>query len=685
MSKGSVIHPFDAAEVDCLQAAFDVAIPIDEWPGGWEGGVGRLLLEHTSDLMNWAVEPLRMSVRLLNDGAKVHSQTEFAQLSEEDRLSVFEGVMASGSEAKRALESLLSVAFDGFYGGTSEPTGWKMVGFQPLPSAVQGMDPDPLAGITPHELRDHYDVIVIGAGAGGGVAAAELAARGQQVLIVERARAHRDSELRGNHLQGKRQQLFDVTAGPGRGSPRVRENGDGSTDLLAGEGGGLEYGLVAMAAGGGTRLWQGMAWRFYEEDFEMASRYGVPADSTLADWPFGYDELERFYDRVEWELGVSGDDGSLTRRTHRSRGYPMPPLPGDRIREIYSAAASRIGISASSIPFAINSQPRDGRAACVRCAQCVGHACPVDAKNGTHNTFIPRALASGNCDLLMSAQALNIDHDSGERASAVELVIDLPGGPVRRTIRCSKVVVSAGAVETPRLLLASSLGNEWVGRNHHSHGTAVAVAFSGNSVKTYEGPGHSVASVDWVHRDGEAWGGGVMFDLPPDYPLARAEIGRRLPGYAFGRAHKEWMKHTQPFMGALSMVQEIPHALSRVSLDPNVRDKWGMPVARLRGEGHWASQEASDYMAKHCSDWVAAAGGTELQTYASPGGWPNEHSAGTVRMGTDPAAAACDENGKLFGTTNVFVADASLHPTNGGFNPGLTVMANAMRVASRIE
>jgi choline dehydrogenase-like flavoprotein len=430
-----------------------------------------------------------------------------------------------------------------------------------------------------------------------------------------------------------------------------------------------------------------MSWRFYPEDFAMASTYGVPEHSTLADWPFDYDELAPYYDRVEWELGVSGSgDSPMGLRAARARGYPMPALPSDKTREAFSAAAAQLGWSTSPIPFAINSVPRDGRPACVRCAQCVGHSCPVNAKNGTQNTFIPRAIATGNCDLLLSAQALAIEHDASGTATGVQVVVETADGPVTRVVRSTQVVVSAGAIESARLLLVSGLGNDWVGRNHHSHGVAAAIARAAPDVKSWIGPGHSIASVDWVHRNREAWGGGVIFDFPPMYPLGKAELGRNFAGAAWGVQHKEWMRDTGSPVGTLSMVQEIPHEASRVTIDQAVTDRWGMPVARLRGEAHPATREAVDYMTAKCEEWLAAVGGRDIfEVAVSPSPQGSEHSAGTARMAAEPRDGACDGNGLLFGTRNVYVADASLHPTNGGFNPGLTAMANALRVADLLS
>jgi choline dehydrogenase-like flavoprotein len=503
------------------------------------------------------------------------------------------------------------------------------------------------------------------------------------VLLIDRSRPMTTAELRGDHLRGKRMQRHDVVAGAGPGSPRVFQFADGSTQLLPGDGDGGEYGLVAMTLGGGTRLWQGMSWRFYAEDFRMASTYGVPLGSTLIDWPFGYDELAPYYDRVESELGVAGDGASpMARRTLRSGPYPMPPMPSDDVRARFAAAARDLGWSTSPIPFAINSVPRDGRPACIRCAQCIGHACPVDAKNGTHNTFIPRALATGNCDLLLSAQALAIEQDAPGVASGVRIVVDSESGPVERFVRARQIVVAAGAIESPRLLLASGLGNGWVGRNHHNHGIAGATALSGATRRSFEGPGHSVATVDWVHRDGLAWGGGVIFDAAPLYPLQRARLGRQLPGLAWGQGHKSWMRSSGPLLGTRAMVQEIPDASARVTLDPRVVDRWGMPAPRITGSANRATRQAAGFLVQRCVEWLEAAGGRDIQTLRAdnePQG--AEHSAGTVRLADDPVRGACDPQGLLFGTRNVYVADASLHPTNGGFNPGLTVMANALRVA----
>ncbi|HWH98542.1 MAG TPA: GMC family oxidoreductase N-terminal domain-containing protein [Pseudolysinimonas sp.] len=678
----------DERELTTLAALFDTIVPEDESPGGWVGGGRRLLAEHLDGFLASSVPALRLAITAVDAVATLKCGLTFDALNPVERTAVLTSARSDAEHGhwRAALDDVIEIAHLAYYGGTTRPAGWADVGFDPLPDGVVPIDPDPLVGIDVSRVAAEYDVIVVGAGAGGGVAAAELAARGRKVLLVERSRPFRNSELRGNHIQGKRLERFDVTAGPGPHSPRVLEHADGSVELLRGDGRGTDYGLVAMALGGGTRVWQGMAWRFVVEDFRMASIYGVPEDSTLADWPFPYEELEPYYERVEWELGVSGDSGAAAgTRAPRRTDLPMPVLRDNGLREPYSLAAAKLGWEASPIPFAINSVARDGRAACVACAQCVGHACPVDAKNGTQNTFIPRAIATGNCDLLLRAQALQIVHDGRGSASSVRIAAENAEGVVTElVVRARQIVVAAGAIETPRLLLASGLGNEWVGANHHSHAGAAAVTTSAPLRNEHRGPGHSVSTLDFVHRGGAPWGGGVIFDLPPTLPAAKAALGRAVN--PFGAEHKQWMRDSPNPLGTMSMVQEIPHLGSRVSIDRSVTDRFGMPVARLTERAHPASAVAAEFMRERCVDWLSALGADEIESNAYAGGSRGaEHSAGTARMGDDPASAACDPRGLLFGTANVYVADASLHPTNGGFNPGLTAMACALRVAALMD
>ena len=441
--------------------------------------------------------------------------------------------------------------------------------------------------------------------------------------------------------------------------------------------------MNAYAFGGGTRLWQGMAWRFFPEDFEMARVYGNPEGATLADWPIDYAEMEPYYTRAEWELGVAGEEGALTSRTPRSKGYPMPPMGTEPARELLAGAAERLGWTWGAIPLAINSVPAAGRAACVRCSSCVGHACPVDAKNGAHNTFLPRALATGNTDIVFDAEALVVRDDA--RGASVEVMTDCSGEPVLRTLRADVVVVAAGAVESARLLLASGLGNDQLGRHLHDHRFVTLRCEVDQPLKNGLGPGHSIATLDHVHSDSIPWGGGVLVDLMSVLPLTSAiDPASGVPRW--GGAHKEWMRTGRPYaFGVFGMGQEIPSETSGVTL-AGVLDRWGKPGARLRKSAHPTSLAVEAGMADYGARWLRAAGARDIrrQRGGASASAAGEHSCGTARMSDDPATGATDRYGRLWGSSRVVVCDSSLHPTNGSVNPTLTIVANAIRVAEQL-
>ena len=595
------------------------------------------------------------------------------------------------------LAALVRLCWEGFYAtrrsaadrghDPSWPAGLAMIGFRDVPDGVTPVEPV-LPDPTPLErLRPHYDAVVIGSGPGGGVAAQTLARAGHSVLVLERARPLSNSSLRGDHLHGKRNAVYRSVAGPGPSHPRVAvQDGDRGRQherLVDGDGDAWAYGLNAYAFGGGTRLWQGMAWRFFPEDFAMATVYGNPEGATLADWPVGYDEMEPFYTRAEWELGVAGEEGALTSRTPRSKGYPMPAMGTEPAREVLAGAAQRLGWGWGAIPLAINSVPAAGRPACVRCSSCVGHACPVEAKNGSHNTFLPRALDTGNTDIVFDAEAVAV-HD-GPRGASVEVMTGCSGSPELRTVRADVVVVAAGAVESARLLLASGLGNDHLGRHLHDHRFVSLRCEVDAPLKNGLGPGHSIATLDHVHTDSIPWGGGVLVDLMSVLPLTSAlDPSAGVPRW--GAGHKRWMRDRRPHaFGVFGMGQEIPSATSAVSL-ADVRDRWGRPGARLRKSVHPASVEVESGMADHGARWLDAAGARDIhrQRGGATASAAGEHSCGTARMSDDPATGATDRHGRLWGSRRVVVCDSSLHPTNGSVNPTLTIVANALRVAEHL-
>ena len=154
-----------------------------------------------------------------------------------------------------------------------------------------------------------------------------------------------------------------------------------------------DYNNIAACVGSGTVSYAALAWRYMQEDFKMKSTYGHVTGSTLEDWPISYEDMEPFYEKAEWEIGVAGDDSQNPFAPPRKKPQPMPPFVHNKAALLLDAAARRLGLHPFPIPVLRNSVPYGGRPACIRMRNCNGYPCPVNAKCGTHNTVIPVALA----------------------------------------------------------------------------------------------------------------------------------------------------------------------------------------------------------------------------------------------------------------------------------------------------
>lgn len=516
-----------------------------------------------------------------------------------------------------------------------------------------------------------YDAIVVGAGAGGGVAAYVLASRGARVLLLEQGPWLDFATTGRDHLRNHRlAQYGDNTGLDPEANPRTFVDPNGVPRVVRSYQGG--YNHNAAAVGSGTLVYGAQAWRFHPLDFRMASEYGVPEGSSLADWPFGAEELRPWYETVEREIGVAGDQ----------EGHPMPPTPLPEKGRRMARAAEGLGWETRRVPLLINSVPRDGRPACVNCQHCVGFACPVDAKNGTQNTVIPRALATGNLTLLTRASVLRVDTESG-RATGVTYVHE----GVEQKAQANAVVVACGAIETARLLLLSGVHSDDLGRHLQGHYYNGAQGLFPDPVWDGIGPGASVATTRFNHGNDGIVGGAMICDdfIATPISLAKGSRPAGIPGW--GQAHKDWMRYAYPrFVTAGGPVQEIPHAECRVTLDPWVKDTLGRPVARLSGTTHPETVRTAAFMNRKGAEWLRAAGCdtvwiSEPDLRLSAG----QHQAGTCRMGEDPRTSVVDPHGRVHGVEGLYVADGSVHVTNGGFNPVLTIMALAWRTAAAID
>ncbi len=216
-----------------------------------------------------------------------------------------------------------------------------MVGYQPGPrrsSGLLGPQPPRLPTGRLADAAETTTLIVVGAGAGGGVAASVLTAAGYRVLVLDRGDVLGYEQIGNDHLRNYRLCRYGHNAPPYlEDGVRVIVDSDGTERVEPPWG--SDYGALPYVVGGGTRLYQGMAWRLTPQDFHLASTHGVPEGSSLADWPLDYDELEPYYTRVEQEIGVSGDGSAHRNQGHRSADYPMPPLPDNTEAQVLRRGA----------------------------------------------------------------------------------------------------------------------------------------------------------------------------------------------------------------------------------------------------------------------------------------------------------------------------------------------------------
>ncbi len=523
-----------------------------------------------------------------------------------------------------------------------------------------------------------YDAIVVGAGAGGGVAACVLAESGKTVLLLEKGHSLDFASTGRDHLRNHRLSCYGHSTGPDiEGNPRVFEDEGGEDRVVKPHWG--EYNNNASCVGGGTLVYGGQAWRFHPLDFRMASTYGVPEGSSLADWPIGYEELEPYYERAEHEIGVSG--GPPAPQMPHRREYPMPPMPatckGERLRQ----GAARLGWSTQAVPLLASSIPWQGRKACINCQHCVGFACPVDAKNGTQNTVIPRALRTGRCRLETEATVTTLVGDQRE-ITGVEYVRN----GARETAHAEVVIVSCGAIETARLLLRMGLGGDEVGRNLQGHIYASACSLMPEPIWDGVGPGATVSTLEFSHGNDGLIGGGMLADDFLVLPIVFAKWHRPPDVPAWGPENKRWMREAyRRFVTCMGPVQDVPSRESRVTLAYGVTDSVGLPVARLSGTTHPETIRTARFLQERAEEWLRASGAERVWgRQPSLGLSAGQHQAGTCRMGDDPAASVVDSFGKVHGTRNLFVCDASVHVTNGGFNPVLTVLALSYRTTTEL-
>lgn len=543
-----------------------------------------------------------------------------------------------------------------------------------IPLAMKRYRPDELV-----------DFVIVGSGSSGGILARELSRAGFSVVVLEQG-PWLDARDFGHDEHG----LFiaeDLT-NEHIGNPNTFRHTDKEKATVR------PAVWYARAVGGGSIHFSANFWRFPESEFRMATRFGVPPGTSVADWPISYAELEPYYTKVEWEIGVSGDSSPNPFLPPRSRPFPMGPVPVTGSGVVFEQGARKLGLTVRPSPLAITSRQYNGRSPCVACGFCIAHGCEVNAKSSTLVTTIPQAVATGRCEVRPLSRVVRVVTDRRGRATGVAYL-----DAQRRELmqRARGVVLAANGAETPRLLLLSAtsrfpngLANAsgMVGRNLVLNGGKIVHGMHPKVLNSWKGVVATRAVWDWHDLDPQKTGlyGGGAIDArhlsmgQPIWGTLLRPPGEARWGSAWKRELADWNNRGLMAYGHTST---LPIPGNRVDLDPELKDAWGVPAIRVTHQDDPRDFELMDFFVKKSTEILAAAGVQRLWTsdYVA---YPAPHLLGTARMGKDARTSVINADHRTHDVPNLFLCDGSSMVTGGRGQPTMTIMALAFRAGERI-
>ena len=531
---------------------------------------------------------------------------------------------------------------------------------------------------------DPVDFLVIGAGAAGGVMAKELATAGFRVVVLEQGPYWREKDYSHDEIKYTFQPGLtnDVKLQP----ITFRPNERAPAKLLKA----IEYG---RQVGGGSVHFTANYWRFHESDFHERSLFGDVPGTAFADWPIAYSDLEPYYTKAEYDLGISGLAGANPFEAPRSGPYPLPPLPVKSSGALFERAARKLGLHPFPAPMAVLSQPYRGRSACVHCGFCESFGCEMRAKSSTLVSVIPEAEKTGRCEIRPDSYVRKIVSDARGRATGA-VYFDAQRREIFQPAKA--VVVCANGVESAKLLLLSK-------SPLFPHGLANSSGLVGKHLMwdkgafvtaVFEHPLNEFKSVqvtrvihDYYAADpkrGFYGGGGIdarfnfypagfaLYGMPPDAPKWGSEYKKMVALY-FTRT-----------MSTLSHATSLPMEKNSVTLDPDVRDAWGLPAVRITFENHPDDMANLKWLQARQHEIFEAMGATKI--------WPqpvemfdsSRHLMGTCRMGHDPKKSVVNAVSRTHDVQNLFVVDGSNFVTSARQQPTATIQALAYRAADHM-
>jgi len=549
--------------------------------------------------------------------------------------------------------------------------------------------------------RQDYDVCIVGSGAGGGMAAYMLTRAGARVAVIEAGPKWYSSEdsvmLKWNYESPRR----------GASTP---DKPFGEFDGCIGgwQVEGEPYTMAteepfdwwrARMLGGRTNHWGRISLRFGPDDFRRGGMDGLGDD-----WPIGYDDVAPYYDRVDRLVGIFGSREGLP----NDPDGIFQPAPRPRCYELMiKDACDRLDITCIPARLSILTETLGDRVPCHYCGQC-GRGCMTNSNFSSPEVLIRPALATGNLTLYLEAMAREVTVDARGRANGVSYVDKATGED--RHVRARIVVLAASACESARLLLNSKSsqfpdglanGSGMVGK-YLTDTTGAGV--QGFIPKMMDRPPHNEDGSGSGHVFMPWWLDNSKLDFPRGYHI---EVGGgfRMPGYGVmggiqhyptgggwgGQLKDDYRRYFGATVGFAGRGEMVPSEDCYCEIDPDVVDRWGIPVLRF----HWKWSDHEILQAKHMQETfrsiVEAMGGqvfasmpTREERYGLMNGGSIIHELGCVRMGKDPSRSVLDANCRAHEVPNLFVADGGPFVSQPDKNPTWTILALSMRTSEYI-
>ena len=521
-----------------------------------------------------------------------------------------------------------------------------------------GIDDRDIPTVT-YRHDDDSVVVIVGSGAGGGTMADELSRNGIDTIVLEAGPRFQEGEFINDEWEMYDRFTWNDKRFATGSSPTVQNFPTAPT-------------WTCKGLGGSTLHWAALCPRGEPYEFKTRSVYGAIDGANIADWPLQFDELEPFYAVAEDKMGISGRNG-------------LPFHRGSTAYKVMALGAKRMGYrNFDTGHSAINVKPRDGRNACDQIGFCM-QGCKSGARWSTLTSELPRAEATGRCEIRTHCMALRIEHDREGRISGI-LYADRKG--CHHFQKARVVCVAANSIETPRLLLNSESssfrdglanGSGQVGRNYMRHVSGYLYGVFGQPVRMYRGIVSNGSVRDEAHHDeSRGFAGGFNF----------SSVGLGLPFYAaflsprsWGREYTDWIEAYEHVSGMTVLGEDLAMADNRVTLHPSENDQYGLPIPCLHLDDHANDIVMKSYAYRKGTELLEAAGATRV--FQSPP-LPVSHNMGTSRMSAEPEGGVVNRWGQSHEISNLFVSDGSVFTSSMAGNPTLTIVALALRQAAYI-